>query len=77
MSVLKAILESSSVLRAIREDETAVAMHLILKEVAQVYSSILLICCSLDFAVILSIFFLWLCQGQLTAPMLYTILKFS
>ena len=75
--MLKAILESSGVLTAIWEDKTAVAMHLILKEVAQVYSSIFLLCRSLDFVIVLSIFFFRLCQGQLPASMLLTILKFS
>ena len=78
--MLKAILKSSSVLCAIREDEAAVAVHLILMEVSQVYSSILLLFCLTIFVLFLSIFTLFcfrLGQSQLAASVLRTILELS
>ena len=80
LTMLKAILKSSSVLRAIWEDEAAIAVHLILMEVSQVYSSILLIFCFSVFVLFLSIFTLFcfrLSQGQLAASVLRTILELS
>ena len=83
LTVLKAILKSSSVLSAVREDEAAIAMHLIILEVSQVYSSIFLfsffsIICDRFLSIFTFIlFFFRPGQGQLPAPMLCTILELS
>ena len=82
LTVLKATLKSSSVLSAVREDEAAIAMHLIILEVSQVYSSIVLLSFFSIFVRFLSIFtfilfYFRLGQGQLAAPMLCTILELS